>query len=74
MKTQSTQKGVALVEFALVLPLLLLLTFLATEFGRAMYEYNALTKVARDAVRYLSVQMPGTKITEARNLMVYGKT
>lgn len=74
MKKQSVQKGVALVEFALVLPLLLLLTFLVTEFGRAMYEYNALTKVARDAVRYLSVQLPATKINEARNLMVYGKT
>ncbi|MDM0057533.1 TadE/TadG family type IV pilus assembly protein [Variovorax fucosicus] len=66
------QKGVALVEFALILPLLLLLTFIATEFGRAMFEYNAITKSTRDAVRYLSIQTPGTHIAEARNLMVYG--
>ena len=69
---QSRQRGVALVELALIIPFLLLLTFITTEFGRAMYEYNALTKSTRDAVRYLSFQTPGTKITEARNLIVYG--
>ncbi|MBT9476796.1 TadE family protein [Polaromonas sp.] len=68
------QKGVALVEFALILPLLLLLSMITTEFGRAMYQYNTLTKSVRDASRYLSLQTPGTKITEARNLMVYGNT
>lgn len=70
MKTQ--QKGTALVELALILPLLLLLTFITTEFGRAMFEYNAVTKSTRDAVRYLSFQTTGTQITEARNLIVYG--
>jgi len=68
------QRGVALVELALITPLLLLLTFITTEFGRAMFEYNAVVKSTRDAVRYLSVQTPGTHITEARNLMVYGNT
>ena len=70
MKTP--QKGVALVELALIIPLLLLLTFITTEFGRAMFEYNAITKSTRDAVRYLTFQTPGTRITEARNLIVYG--
>ena len=70
MKTR--QKGTALVELALILPLLLLLTFVTTEFGRAMFEYNVITKSTRDAVRYLSFQTPGTKISEARNLIVYG--
>jgi hypothetical protein len=68
------QVGAALVEFALILPLLLLLTFITTEFGRAMYQYNTLTKSVRDAVRYLSIQTPGTHLIEARNLMVYGNT
>lgn len=68
------QNGVALVEFALVLPFLLLLTMITTEFGRAMYQYNTLTKSVRDAVRYLSIQTPGTHLTEARNMMVYGNT
>ena len=66
------QKGVALVEFALILPFLLLLSMITTEFGRAMYQYNTLTKSVRDAARYLSLQTPGTKIPEARNLLVYG--
>ncbi|WP_438999322.1 TadE/TadG family type IV pilus assembly protein, partial [Variovorax beijingensis] len=47
------QRGVALVELALITPLLLLLTFITTEFGRAMYEYNLVVKSTRDAVRYL---------------------
>jgi hypothetical protein len=70
MKTK--QSGVALVEFALVLPLLLLITLITTEFGRALYQYNTLAKSVRDSVRYLSVQTPGTKIDEAKNLVVFG--
>ena len=69
------QRGVAIVEFALVLPFLLLLTFITTEFGRAIWEYNTLTKSARDAARYLSTQPvdDATAIAKARNLMVFGK-
>lgn len=70
MKTR--QKGVAIVEFALILPFLLLLSFTTTEFGRAIWQYNTLTKSVRDAARYLSIQTPGTHLTETRNLMVYG--
>ena len=66
------QHGVALVEFAFVLPLLLVLSLISTELGRAVYRYNTTAKVVRDAVRYLSMQTPGTHITEARNLIVYG--
>jgi hypothetical protein len=66
------QTGVALVELALILPLLLVLTFITTEFSRALYQYNTLTKSVRDAARYLSIQNPGTRITEAKNLIVYG--
>jgi hypothetical protein len=72
--SRRTQQGTALVELALITPLLLLLTFITTEFGRAMYEYNSVAKSTRDAVRYLSVQTPGTHVAEARNLMVYGNT
>jgi hypothetical protein len=39
-----------------------------------MYEYNAVVKSTRDAVRYLSVQTPNTHVTEAQNLIVYGNT
>jgi Flp pilus assembly protein TadG len=66
------QSGVALIEFAFVLPLLLVLSLTAAELGRAVYRYNTTAKVVRDAVRYLSVQTPGTHLAEARNLIVYG--
>lgn len=80
---KNKQTGVALVEFALVLPLLLILTFIVTEYGRALYQYNTLTKSVRDATRYLSTQQPWTSAdagtttniavkTRARNLVVYG--
>lgn len=66
------QRGTAIVEFALVLPLLLLLTMITTEFGRAIYQYNTIVKSLRDATRYLSLQTPNTKFTEAKNLVVFG--
>lgn len=69
---RSRHKGVALVEFALILPFLLVLTLVVTEYSRALYQYNTLTKSVRDAARYLSTQPPGQKIAQAKNLVVYG--
>jgi hypothetical protein len=68
------QRGVALVEFALVLPLLVLMTCITTEFGRAIWQYNTLAKSVRDSARYLALNTPGdpVAITKARNLTVYG--
>jgi Flp pilus assembly protein TadG len=71
--TPKKQRGAALIELALIIPLLLLLTFVTTELGRAVYEYHVLVKAVRDAARYLSVQPPATHVTEARNLMIFGK-
>lgn len=73
------QRGVAIIEFALILPLLLVLTFITTEFGRALYQYNIIAKSVRDAARYLSIQDPSilvtdpNKVSNAKNLVVYGK-
>jgi hypothetical protein len=51
-------RGVAAVEFAILLiPLLLMLCGVA-EFGRAIYQYDALTKATRGATRYLSQFSP----------------
>ena len=72
------QKGVALVELALVLPLLIILSVMVTEFGRAFYYYNTLAKSLRDAVRFLAVQDPSVastdpaRILQAQNMVVYG--
>ena len=72
------QKGSATVEFAMLLPLLLLLVFTVSEFGVMFYRYNALTKSVDIAARYLSGAEEGypntpTHETEAKNLAVYGK-
>lgn len=62
------QRGVAAVEFAIVLPLLLMVAFGIVEFGRAMYEYDSLVKNARAAARYLSSADP--EVGENRNRAV----
>jgi Flp pilus assembly protein TadG len=73
-RTFDRQLGGALVEFALVLPVLMAFTFGATELGRAIYTYNALDKTVRDAARHLSQHGPGdTQVqAEATCLAIYG--
>ena len=66
------QRGVAAVEFALLIIPMLLMVFGITEFGRAMYQYNTLVKATRDATRYLSTQAPGSGVGTAQCLAVYG--
>lgn len=74
MRNPHKQRGVAAVELAILLIPLVLLAFGITEFGRAIYQYNALAKATRDAVRFLSAQGPGDAgaIATARCLAVYG--
>jgi len=72
--SRARERGVALVEFALVLPLLLVLSLVTVELGRGLYQYNLITKSVRDASRYLSMHTPNTRLTEARNLVVHGNT
>ncbi|HWS15226.1 MAG TPA: TadE/TadG family type IV pilus assembly protein [Candidatus Methylomirabilis sp.] len=49
-------RGQSLVEFALVLPVFLLLLIGVTEFGRAWMTRNILTGASREAVRIAAVQ------------------
>ncbi|HSI58043.1 MAG TPA: TadE/TadG family type IV pilus assembly protein [Ideonella sp.] len=72
----SCQRGVAAVEFALLITPLVLMIFGTTELGRAIYSYNTLDKAVRDAARHLSQHGPGdtTIAAEARCLAVYGNT
>lgn len=71
-----SQRGVAAVEFGILATLLVTLLLGASEFGRAMYQYNTLVKGTRAAVRLLSQAAPGdaAAITQATNLAVYGST
>ena len=80
----SRRKGIAMVEFVIVLPICLLLMMVTAEFGRAFMQYNTLTKSIRFAVRYVAsnalpgqtgvVTINGAVQTETQNLVVYGNT
>jgi Flp pilus assembly protein TadG len=75
------QRGVATIEFSLLIVPLLLMLFGVTEYGRAIYQYNTLVKSVRDATRYLSTLDAGdlpetvngnTTYYNAACLAVYG--
>lgn len=74
MKSRTRQRGVALLELAIAMSVLLAITFGITEYGRAIYEYNILAKAARDAARFLSMR-DATDVAaknQAKCLAVYG--
>jgi Flp pilus assembly protein TadG len=67
------ERGLQLVELAIVLPLLLILFAATAEFGRYFYEYTTLAKAARVGTRYLvTAKVNCLEANRARNLIVYG--
>jgi len=56
LKRDKGNRGQGLIEFALLLPVFLLLLFGMVEFGRAYMTKNILTGAAREAVRRAAVQ------------------
>lgn len=69
-------RGQALVEFALVLPALILLLLGIMEFGRVFASYLELQNVARDGVRYAAVHSEITDMAILRSNTkdyVYGR-
>lgn len=71
------QGGVAAVEFALLVFLMLLIGAGIVEFGRAVWHYDALAKATRDGARYMStVSMPAlaTEIDTAEDLVITAAT
>lgn len=55
-------RGQALVEFALILPVFLLLLVALFDAGRIVYAQNAITQAARDAVRVGAVSTDYTQV------------
>lgn len=76
------QRGVAMVEFTIALPLLLLLLLGVAEFGRMLFQYNSLLQASRDAGRYAAsnawnatlgeVDLTTALKGEIENVAVYG--
>jgi Flp pilus assembly protein TadG len=55
-KRKEQRSGQSLAEFALTLPLVLLLVFGFLDLGRAVYYYSAIGNAAREGARYASVR------------------
>lgn len=69
------ERGVQLVEVAIVVPIFLLLFGATAEFGRYFYEYTTLAKAARVGARYLATAAnKTTEDTNAKNLVVFGNS
>jgi Flp pilus assembly protein TadG len=84
-RSRRRQRGLAMVEFVVTAPMLLLLLFGTVVFGEFLIDYSTLNDGVRNAARYLAGAAPngtdGTLITgtawsaladQARNLAVYG--
>ena len=75
-------KGLAIIEMAIILPILILLTLAAGEFGRAFIQYSRLSHRVQSAARFVAENalqgttgvalLTATVHTQARNLVVYG--
>ena len=59
MRRRQRTRGQALVEFALALPIFLILMMAVFDLGRAIYMYNGVAQAARELSRVTSVY-PGT--------------
>lgn len=53
--TPQRERGAALIEFALVIPFLILLSFAVVDLGRAFFVKNVLYQAAREGVRTAAV-------------------
>ena len=68
------QRGAAVVEFALLLILLLMIVAGIVEFGRTFWYYDALTKATRDGARFLSNARASTTVALDTALQDQAKT
>lgn len=69
------ERGIQLVELAIVVPIFVLLFATTAEFGRYFYEYTTLAKASRAGARYLATAAVNpTEDTKAKNIVVYGNS
>ncbi|WP_107852489.1 TadE/TadG family type IV pilus assembly protein [Oceanimonas marisflavi] len=73
MNNLSRQKGLAAVEATIVMPVLLLMIMAVGEFGRALYQYNTLTKSVRAGAGFFAEHPGPVNIDKTKRVVVYGK-
>lgn len=75
------QKGIAVIEAVIVLPIVIFIILIVGELGNAILQYNTLTQAARDGARYIAgaaeantgvIQLTQAKIEAAENLVLSG--
>lgn len=71
---RSRSRGQTLAEFALVIPVFLLVLMGLFDLGRAVFIYNGLTNAAREAARLAIVNQEGTLIVQRAQAMAFGVT
>lgn len=81
-KRPQAQRGMAMVELTITLPLLLLLLFAIGEFGRLLFQYNSLMQASRDAGRFVAgqawnatlgkIDLNATLQSETKSVAVFG--
>ena len=69
--TQKSEKGQALVEFAMVALLLFTLVLGIIEFGRALWTWNTIAQATRAGARYGAVAIPTSDDGEVIKVVVY---
>jgi len=69
------ERGIQLVELAIVVPIFVILFAATAEFGRYFYEYTTLAKASRAGARYLATAaVKSAEDTTAKNIVVYGNS
>jgi len=81
-RSARAQRGLAMVELAMTLPLLVLQMRAFAEFGRMLFRYNSLQQASRDAGRYAASQawnatlgtldLNAALVSQTKNVAVYG--
>ena len=72
MLTPSRERGATAVEFAILLPVLLLLVLSIMEFGRAFHVQTTLSNAARDGVRVMALQDSATAARSTAKASAHG--
>ena len=68
---RSSERGAALVEYAIALSVFLVSMFAVIEFGRALWVHNALADAARRGARYAALHS-AADAADVKNVVVYG--
>lgn len=63
-------RGQSLVEFALILPMMLVVMFMITEFGRALYMYQMLSAASRLGARQAAVSGSANAVANGKAAML----